>query len=144
MAGRTSYVLVARGVVDREVLVVDERLAKCLRDFRRTRRSGCQLLQRISEILLNALDEESHVWILIGSTGKALCDIKYRDRYGYAKPVNTGRGIRVTNTISPLIPFTSSLIPIAVIPIASPMVPITSSVIPIASPVVPTASSTLG
>src|ERR1700745_971179 len=98
MAGRTSYALVARGVVDREVLVVDERLAKCLRDFRRTRRSGCQLLQRISEIRLNALVEESRVRILIWSICEELCHIKHRHRYGHTKPVNTGRGIRVTNT----------------------------------------------
>src|ERR1700726_2659737 len=92
MASRTSCV-----VVNREALVVDERLTKCLRHLskaklRRARCRGCQLVQSLSEIHLNGWDEEgSHVDILMRSTREVLCDIQYRDWYCHTSRLDTGR-----------------------------------------------------
>ena len=69
MASRTSQV-----VVNREGLVVDERLTKCLCHLskakpRSARCRGCQLVQGLIEIHLNGWEEKgSHVDILMRST----------------------------------------------------------------------------
>ena len=104
MASRTSQI-----VVNREALVVDERLTKRLchlskAEPRSARCRALQLVQGLIELHLNGREEKGgDVDILMRSTREVLRHIKYRDWYCHTSRLDTGcrrrrrrsKGIRV-------------------------------------------------